>query len=275
MRAMTPRAVALSVAGSDSGGGAGIQADLRAFAAFGVHGTTAITALTAQGPAGVAGVVEVEPAFVVLQARTVLAAYPVTGIKTGMLASAPLVSAVAALLRELRPGAGAPRVVVDPVMVATSGARLLRADARRAVLDELLPQADLLTPNLPEAAELLGGAPDGASSWSRAEAAGAARELLALGPRAVLVKGGHGAGNVAADVLATRDGLTWIEAPRVDTELTHGTGCMLSAAIAAGLALGWDLESSVRHAKIFVTRALRRGLEIPPPPYRPDTEDPS
>ena len=262
-----PRAVAMSIAGSDSGGGAGIQADLRAFHAFGVHGTTAITALTAQSPAGVTGVVEVSPEFVVLQARTVAKAFPVTAIKTGMLASRKLVSAVAVLLGELRAGAASPRVVVDPVMAATSGARLLHPDARRAIMDELLPQADLLTPNLPEAAELLGLDPRGASAWTRDDQQAAARELLDFGPRAVLVKGGHGTGDVAADVLATDDGITWLEAPRVRVASTHGTGCTLSAAIAAGLALGWDLGDAVRQAKIFLTEALVRGLDVPPPRY--------
>lgn len=264
--------VAMSIAGSDSGGGAGIQADLRAFHAFGVHGTTAITALTAQDPSAVRGVVEIAPDFVLLQARTVLAAFPVTAIKTGMLASRALVEAVGDLLAELRRAGDGPRVVVDPVMVASSGARLLDAGARQSVIERLLPEACLLTPNLPEAAELLGDDPASAAGWPRDRQADAARALVSRGSAAVLVKGGHASGDLAADVLATRDGrVTWLEAPRLRVDSTHGTGCTLSAAIAAGLARGWDLERAVRAGKAHLTQALRRGLDVPPPPF---TEDP-
>ncbi len=263
--------MALSIAGSDSGGGAGIQADLRAFGALGVRGATVITALTAQNPGAVLGVSEVPPAFVALQFRAVMDAMPVTAIKTGMLASARLVDAVSELLGRARASRPELRVVVDPVMVATSGARLLESDARRSVLARLAPLADVLTPNLHEAAVLLGLDAREGPAWSREERGEAARTLLRCGARAVLVKGGHGSEPLAADALATASGLTWLEAPRVAASSTHGTGCMLSAAIAAGLARGWPVERAARTAKIFLTEALRRGLDVPLLPF--DAED--
>jgi hydroxymethylpyrimidine/phosphomethylpyrimidine kinase len=258
--ARLPALLALTIAGSDSCGGAGIQADLRAFWAFGVRGATAVTALTAQEPGAVRGIVLTQPEFVVLQARTVLEAMQVGAIKTGMLGSAEVVVAVAGLLESH--AAGRTPIVVDPVIVATSGASLLSDDAIMVLRERLVPLGDLLTPNLPEAAALLGTDPRDAAAWTRESQLDAARAIQALGAAAVLVKGGHRDG-VAADVLVESGGaVTWLEAPRVDAP-SHGTGCTLSAGIAAGLALGWPLAESVARAKDHVTRALRHGLDRP------------
>jgi hydroxymethylpyrimidine/phosphomethylpyrimidine kinase len=266
---MSPAAAAppfvLTIAGSDSCGGAGIQADLRTFHAFGLRGACAVTALTAQEPSAVAGVLEVAPAFVLLQARTVTEALPVAAIKTGMLANAGIVSAVAGFLRDLRGARGdsAPKLVVDPVMVAASGARLLDDDACDVLRTGLLPLADVVTPNLPEAARLIGEDPLEGPRWPREKQAEAARAILALGPRAVLVKGGHRVEGPAADVLAVAGRDVWLEAARVPARSTHGTGCTLSAAIASCLARGDTLEAAVRRAKDHLTVALARGLDLP------------
>jgi hydroxymethylpyrimidine/phosphomethylpyrimidine kinase len=217
--------VALTVAGSDPSGGAGIQADLKTFSALGVYGTAVLTALTAQNTRGVTGVHAVPAEFVVAQLRTLLDDVAVHATKVGMLGSADVVRAVAGVLADRPAGP----VVCDPVMVATSGDRLIDEDAVDAVRTALLPVADLLTPNVPEAAALLDVAPatdvDGLGQQGTA--------LLALGPAAVLLKGGHLGGADSVDVLATSAGITVTRRPRVDTAATHGTGCTLSSALAA------------------------------------------
>ena len=247
---MTPP-VALTIAGSDSSGGAGVQADLKTFAALRVFGASAITALTAQNTTGVRDVHAVPVAHVVAQVEAVLDDLDVRAVKTGMLATAEVVRAVAELADRL------PHLVVDPVMVASSGARLLEVDAERAYLDVLLPRAAVVTPNLHEAQVLLG-----AAITTLEEQRQAARALGELGPRAVLVKGGHavaGAGDEAVDVLWDGDHLLELRAPRVAGTNDHGTGCSLASAIAAGLAKGDDLVDAVAAAKAYVARALAGG----------------
>jgi len=252
MAARTP--IALTIAGSDSSGGAGIQADLKTFSAFAVYGASAIAALTAQSTRGVAGVEPVAASFVVAQIEAVLADLDVAAIKTGMLANAAIVEAVARCLR-----AAPPRpLVVDPVMVATSGDVLLAADAVEAMKCQLIPLASLITPNLPEAARLLGAK----AAADDAEAIGQAMALHALGCGAVLLKGGHGAGAEAVDILCDGAGVERFVRPRLDTPHTHGTGCTLSAAIAALLAQGVALREAVGRAKAFVWQALEAGREL-------------
>lgn len=242
--------VALTIAGSDSGGGAGIQADLRTFAAHGLLGASAITAVTAQNTVAVHGVHVLAPAFVVQQMEAVLDDLPVRAAKTGMLATAEIVHAVAAWWRAR---ANTPPLVVDPVMVATSGDPLVSEAAVAVIRDALLPLAAVLTPNLPEAAALLGTD----TVEDPEHDARALRELC--GPDTiVLLKGGH-AGDVSrsSDVLALPDGrVIWLHAARVETSCTHGTGCTLSAAIAARIALGDDPVDAVRAAKRYLTGAL-------------------
>jgi hydroxymethylpyrimidine/phosphomethylpyrimidine kinase len=244
--------VALTVAGSDSGGGAGIQADLRTFAAHRVHGTSALTAVTAQNSVGVTAWAALEPAMVVAQVEAVATDMPVAAAKTGMLATAAIVEAVADAVSRLRI---AP-LVVDPEMVAKSGDRLLDAAAERAYVERLLPLAALLTPNLHEAAALLGR-----PVRDLGEMRDAARDLRALGPGAVLVKGGA-LGDEAVDVFF--DGARTVEltVPRVRTANVHGTGCTLSAAICARLALGDDLLDAARGAKAYLTEALRASYAV-------------
>ncbi len=252
MQASTARIpIALTIAGSDSSGGAGIQADLKTFSAFGVYGASVLTALTAQNTRGVQGVEPVRPQFVEAQIASVLDDLDVRAIKTGMLANSAIVSAVAAALARVP---DIP-VVVDPVMVATSGDRLLTPDAIAAYKAELFPRATLVTPNLPEAAALLGVGIAG----SEDDAIGQARAIAAFGSRAVLVKGGHGHGATAVDILISGGGVARLTAPRIDTLHTHGTGCTLSAAIAALLARGEDLEPAVRRAKAYVSAAIAAG----------------
>jgi hydroxymethylpyrimidine/phosphomethylpyrimidine kinase len=244
--------VALTVAGSDSGGGAGIQADLKTFAAHGVHGTSAITAVTAQNSVAVVDYVALEPAMVVAQMEAVASDMPVAAAKTGMLANVAIVEAVAAAVERL----GLPNLVVDPVMVAKGGDRLLDPTAERAYVERLLPLALVVTPNLMETGALLGRRIETLEQMR--EAAG---ELRALGPQAVLVKGGHLAGD-AIDVLCDAEGVLELHAPRIDTPNTHGTGCTYSAAIAARLALGAPLREAVRGAKDYVTEAIRRSYSV-------------
>lgn len=244
--------VVLTVAGSDSGGGAGIQADLRTFAAHGVHGTSAITAVTAQNSVAVLDWVALEPPMVVAQMEAVASDMSVAAMKTGMLATAAIVTAVAEAIERLR----LPHVVVDPVMVAKSGDRLLDRDAEKAYRERLLPLANVVTPNLPEAEALLGH-PVRTLDEMRA----AARELRALGPRAVVVKGGHLEGD-AVDVFWDGERLEDLPAPRIATTNTHGTGCTYSAAIAARLALGEPLMEAVRGAKAYLTEAIRRSYSV-------------
>ncbi len=239
--------IAMTIAGSDSGGGAGIQADLKTFHQFGVHGTSVIVALTAQNTRGVRSVHAVPAAMVRDQLAALAEDLPPDAVKTGMLASAPLVRQVADAIREF----GWTRVVVDPVMVATSGDRLLDADAEAVLRSQLLPRAALVTPNLEEAAILAGQPVSDAASMERA-----GKRILELGAGAVLVKGGHLPGDTMVDLLVTRQGARPFIHPRVPTTSTHGTGCTLSAAVTAGLALGRDLETSVADAIDYVHRAL-------------------
>jgi hydroxymethylpyrimidine/phosphomethylpyrimidine kinase len=252
---MTP--TALTIAGSDSGGGAGIQADLKTFAALGVHGACAVTAITAQNTRSVTAVLPMPPELVASQIDAVFADLDVRAVKIGMLATPDIVEAVAHALGD-RPVP----VVLDPVMVAKSGAALLEPDAEAALTAELLPLATLLTPNLPEAARLLGTGPAvGCGEMERQ-----ARALLDLGPAAVLMKGGHASGTNCTDLLVRRGvAPVALTLPRIDTRNTHGTGCTLSAGIAAGLARGADLDAAVRaahgylHAAIAAADRLRIG----------------
>ncbi|WP_067962931.1 bifunctional hydroxymethylpyrimidine kinase/phosphomethylpyrimidine kinase [Nocardiopsis trehalosi] len=240
----------LSIAGSDPSGGAGVQADLKAFSALGGYGMTVITALTAQSTRGVTGVLEVPADFVAHQLDTLLADARVDAVKIGMLATADVVAAVVKALDTYRP----PHVVLDPVMVAKSGDRLLAAEAVEAVRAELLPRADLVTPNLPEAADLLGTAEaDGLDAMRRQ-----ADRLLELGARRVLLKGGHLGGPRSTDLLVGRDGTAELfSAERVATRNTHGTGCTLSSAIAALRPRRDGFPAAVRDAKAYLTEALR------------------
>lgn len=243
--ATTP--IALTIAGSDSGGGAGIQADLKAFSALGVFGCSAISSLTAQNTLGVQGVYPIPPEFVQQQIHSVLSDLAVGAIKTGMLAQADIIAAVAASLRAY---AHIP-LVLDPVMVATSGDRLLAADAVATLIRELLPLATIVTPNLHEAAVLLNtGVAQNLDEMQRQGEA-----ILALGARAVLMKGGHAKGD-ATDLLVTASGIEAFSAPRINTKNTHGTGCTLASAIAAGLAKGLPLSDAVKQAKNYLHQAL-------------------
>ena len=244
----------LTIAGSDSGGNAGVQADLRAFHAFGLHGCTVVTALTAQNPRGVRAVHVPPPAFVAEQLDAVFEMYGVKALKTGMLATAGVIEAVAEKL------ARKPRVkkVVDPVMVATSGAKLLADDAAEALAERLLPLATVITPNLPEAEALLGDAIETA-----AEARLAAKTLAKRFRCAVLIKGGHSAGGAAEDVLCDGRSVRTLSCPRIARPVsTHGTGCTLAASVAAGLALGAPLASAVENAKIYVYEAIKLSYHI-------------
>ncbi|MQB00440.1 MAG: bifunctional hydroxymethylpyrimidine kinase/phosphomethylpyrimidine kinase [Actinobacteria bacterium] len=244
---------ALTIAGSDSGGGAGIQADLKTFMALGCHGMSAVTALTAQNTRGVTAIHDVPPDFVEAQIDAVVTDIGVDAAKTGMLSSGEIIEGVARAVERH----GISNLVVDPVSVATSGAQLLRDDAVAALMERLLPRALIVTPNLQEAALLTGRAIDSTDAMKDA-----ATEIRDLGPRTVLVKGGHLHEERAVDVFF--DGTTHheIAAPRFDTEDTHGTGCVLSAAIAARLAHGDRLIDAVQTAKEFVTGAIERGLKI-------------
>jgi len=241
--------VALTIAGSDSGAGAGIQADLKTFAALGVYGLSVITAVTAQNTIGVRAVQEIDVAVVTAQLDAVAEDFPITALKTGMLSSARIIGAVAGGLRRHRLS----NLVVDPVMVAKSGDRLLREDAVDALRRDLLPLAEVVTPNLPEAEVI-----SGHSISSLADRLSAARAIMALGARAVVVKGGHAPGDPVIDLLVTGRGVHEFRARRINTTSTHGTGCTFSAAIAAGLALGLDLEASVARAREYVSLALER-----------------
>lgn len=244
----------LTIAGSDSGGGAGIQADLKTFAANGCYGMSVITALTAQNTRGVSGIHPVPPEFVAQQLDAVLADIGVDAVKIGMLFSPELIEAIARKLREYR----VTQVVLDPVMVAASGDKLLRDDAVAALKEHLIPLAALITPNLPEAAVLLGR-----EIATREAMAGAATALAALGRQNVLVKGGHLADGDSADCLylgASRQ-IHWLASQRIATRNNHGTGCTLSSAIAARLAQGDPMETAVRRAKDYITGAIQAGAE--------------
>jgi hydroxymethylpyrimidine/phosphomethylpyrimidine kinase len=239
---------ALTIAGSDSSGGAGIQADLKTFAALGVYGASVITALTAQNTKGVSGIHLVPAAFITAQLDAVFADLEIGAVKIGMVAERAAIEAVAAGLKRWQPR----HVVLDPVMVASSGERLLAKDAVDALRTRLIPLASILTPNLPEAAALL----DEVVAASEAAIEVQGRKLLALGCRAVLIKGGHGQGSESIDYLIDANGVIALSAPRVATNNTHGTGCSLSSAIAAGLARGEDLATALRNAKTFISGAI-------------------
>ena len=240
--------VALTIAGSDSSGGAGIQADLKTFAAFGVYGASVITALTAQNTSGVAGIHLAPADFVTAQIDAVFSDLDVRGVKIGMVAQLATVDAIVAGLTRWSPK----HIVLDPVMVATSGDRLLATDAVEALRTKLIPRASLITPNLPEAAALL----DEPVAVSEAGIESQGKRLLALGCPAVLIKGGHGQGTESIDYLLSGNGIIALAAPRIATRNTHGTGCSLSSAIAAGLAKGEDMETAVRNAKAWVSAAI-------------------
>jgi hydroxymethylpyrimidine/phosphomethylpyrimidine kinase len=245
--------VALTIAGSDSGGGAGIQADLKTFAALGVHGTSALTAITAQNTLGVTDIMEVPPALVAAQIEAVMLDIGAQAAKTGMLSSAEIIEAVVTAIAHFN----IRNLVVDPVMVAKGGARLLRDDAVDALRRLLLPLAAVVTPNLPEA-EVLLGRPIRTLDDRRQ----AARDLVALGARAAVVKGGHGDEEEAIDHYFDGTELIELRSPRIATANTHGSGCVFSAAIAAGLAKGSDALASVHLAKEFITGAIERSVEV-------------
>ncbi|MGD2000585.1 MAG: bifunctional hydroxymethylpyrimidine kinase/phosphomethylpyrimidine kinase [Desulfobacterales bacterium] len=246
----------LAIAGSDSGGGAGIQADLKTFSALGCYGMSVVTALTAQNTTGVTGIHAVPPAFVVQQMAAVFSDIGADAVKIGMLYSAELIQAVADGLRRHE----AANIVLDPVMVAQSGDKLLQDAAITALKDHLLPLATVLTPNLPEAAVLLGREVNGLDDMQAA-----AKSLAAFGSRSVLLKGGHAQGDDSSDVLfiADEDRCIVLEDRRVRTANTHGTGCTLSSAIAAYLAKGETIAAAVRNAKKYIAEAIRAGA-----PYR-------
>jgi len=244
--AMVP--IAVTIAGSDSSGGAGIQADLKTFSALGVYGASVITALTAQNTQGVSAIHDVPPAFISAQLDAVFSDLDVGAVKIGMLSVPAAIEAVAAGLDRFPQSS----VVLDPVMVATSGARLLAPAAIDALQRELMPRANIITPNLLEAAALLSEDVAGDEDVMRRQA----EKLMTLGARAVLIKGGHATGEASIDFLVEPGGTTRFAAMRVATTNTHGTGCTLSSAIAAGLAKGQDLAMAVGYAKDYVTRAI-------------------
>jgi hydroxymethylpyrimidine/phosphomethylpyrimidine kinase len=244
----------LSIAGSDSGGGAGIQADLKTFAALGCYGMTAITALTAQNTLGVRAIHGVPPAMLRAQIDAVLEDIGAHAVKIGMLHSPDIVLTVAEAIDRH----ALEKVVLDPVMVATSGAVLIDDPAIALLVRELFGRASVVTPNLDEAALLVGRTLE-----SEAAMEAAARELLGMGATAVLLKGGHLAGDLVSDLLLTKNGeLHWMRAPRIDTANTHGTGCTLSSAIAAQLALGATLLQAVQAARAYVRAALQAGARV-------------
>jgi len=243
---------ALTIAGSDSGGGAGIQADLKTFSAFRVFGMSALTAITAQNSVGVQGVFNLPPEFVARQIDSVLSDFGADAVKLGMLSTAPIIEVVADRLV----AHGARRIVVDPVMVAKSGDPLLEPDARAALVKRALPLAEVVTPNLHEAAALAD-----MPVASERDMEEAARRIHALGPRAVLVKGGHLAGP-ATDLLWNGREITRFTAERIQSASTHGTGCTFASAIAANLARGRALGDAIREAKAYVTAAIREGFRV-------------
>jgi hydroxymethylpyrimidine/phosphomethylpyrimidine kinase len=247
---MEPRGRVLVVAGSDSSGGAGIQADVKAITALGGYAATAITALTAQNTRGILGVMPVDPDFVDMQMSAVLDDIGADAVKTGMLYSRWIIETVARRLRSLSRSVP---VVVDPVFVASSGTSLLDREGRIALVKHLLPAATLLTPNAPEVAALTGIEITGLESMSHA-----ADRLLLMGPEAVLIKGGHVEGDTVVDLLRTADGLERrFEGSRIPGRSMHGTGCTLASAIAVGLAEGMTLEGAVQKARDYVREAIR------------------
>lgn len=240
----------LSIAGSDPSGGAGIQADLKTFAALGCYGMAAITALTAQNTQGVSGVMDVYPDFVAQQITDVFADIRVDAVKIGMLSSAEIIESVAEILQKFKP----PIIVLDPVMVATSGDSLIDGGAIEAMKTHLVPLATLITPNIPEAEKL--------TRKAVLDMEKAAQNVMALGAKAVYLKGGHMKGETVRDVLVFDNQIRILELPRVETKNTHGTGCTLSAALASYLALGYTLEESAAAAKNYLHGALIHSAEL-------------
>ena len=240
--------IALTIAGSDSGGGAGIQADLKTFSALGVYGASVITALTAQNTQGVTGIHDTPPDFITAQIDAVFSDLHVKAVKIGMVSRPDAITAIVDGLKRFKPA----HVVLDPVMVATSGESSRSPDAIDLLRTRLIPCAEVITPNLPEAAALL----DLPIATTEAEIEGQGRKLLAFGCPAVLIKGGHGEGPESVDYLVTATSKVRLAAPRVNTRNTHGTGCTLSSAIAAGLARGEALETAARKAKAYVSAAI-------------------
>ncbi len=238
----------LIVAGSDSGGGAGIQADIKTVTALGGFATTAVTAITAQNTLGVFGVVPVPAQTIEQQMRVVLDDIGADAIKTGMLADNSVIEVVAGVLTGLQSRVP---VVVDPVMIAQSGDPLIESNAVDALAEKVIPMATVLTPNLPEAERLLGRKIDGLAAMRQA-----ARDLLDFGAQSILLKGGHAEGAIVQDVLASQDGLEVFESPRIDTKHTHGTGCTLASAIATGLAQGLALPRAVARARAYLFAAI-------------------
>ena len=249
-----PTPITLTIAGSDSGGGAGIQADIKAISATGGYACSAITALTAQNTRGVTGIHPVPVAFIRQQLDTVFADLDIRAVKIGMLGDVDTIDAVADALRQHNP----PLIVLDPVMVTSNGDMLLAQEAVDRLLQRLVPLADLITPNLPEAMTLL-GLPGGGFPAAEEALDDIAQRLQALGARASLVKGGHQTGSNSTDVLAYSGGLQRYSTLRIHTPNTHGTGCTLSAAIASYLAQGEDIRNAVRRAKDYITAAIRAG----------------
>jgi hydroxymethylpyrimidine/phosphomethylpyrimidine kinase len=241
-------AIAVTIAGSDSGGGAGIQADLKTFSAFGVYGASVITALTAQNTLGVQGIHDVPPAFIAQQIDSVFSDLAVAAVKIGMLSQPAVIETVAAGIARH----AARNIVLDPVMVATSGDRLLAPEAIATLKTSLIPRALVVTPNLPEAAALLDEPIAQEEGAMRAQA----ERILELGAQAVLIKGGHAAGGESTDILVDGNGIERFASPRVATRNTHGTGCTLSSAIAAGLAKGHSLRDAVGAAKTYISAAI-------------------
>ena len=241
-------AIAVTIAGSDPSGGAGIQADLKTFSALGVYGASVIAALTAQNTRGVSAIHDVPPDFIAAQIDAVFSDLAVDAVKIGMLSTPAAIEAVAEGLDRY----GQKKIVLDPVMVAATGARLLAPEAIETLKRRLFSRACLITPNLPEAAALL----DTGVATNEAEMHAQADRLLALGAQAVLIKGGHGSGAESVDLLVERAGVARFAASRIATENTHGSGCTLSAAIAAGLAKGAALADAVGAAKDFISRAI-------------------
>jgi len=245
--------IALTIAGSDSSGGAGIEADLKTFSALGVYGAAVITALTAQNTKGVFAIHDVPAGFVTAQLDAVFGDLEVGAVKIGMLANAPTIEAVAAAFDRYRMR----HVVLDPVLAASSGERLLRGNALGRLRD-LISRVDVVTPNLAEAAVLLDVAPARDEDEMRAQA----QKLLSHGAGAVLIKGGHGSGPESVDFLVEAGGCLRLAAPRIATKNTHGTGCTLASAIAAGLAKGLSLEAAVREAKAYVSAAIAAAARL-------------
>ncbi len=247
-------AIALTIATSDSGGGAGIQADLKTFSALGVYGASVIAGLTAQNTRGVQGIYEVPVDFVAAQMDSIFTDIPINAVKLGMLPNAMVMESVAERLKHYN----IDNIILDPVMLAASGDPLVPAEAFVTAKTSLFPLAKLITPNLPEAAALLGGK----DASSEEEMLDQAKRLLEFGSEAVLIKGGHGEGSESVDLLVCSSSTKRFSAPRFDTHNDHGTGCTLSSAIASGLAKGLSLEKAVEMAKIYITEAIKASIEL-------------